>query len=148
MTPSVTTCLDRNKTRHYIGAQKDKVIVMQGIPSRYEVELVRGNTDCLLLFLINEEGHTYGYQLIKEVRKRSEGYFQFKEGTVYPALHRLENEELIQGEWVKLPNGQERRYYSITEKGVQVLKERMAAWQGFAAAMNLIFQPTEAKTTF
>lgn len=120
---------------------------MQGTPSRYEVELVRGNTDCLLLFLINEEGHTYGYQLIKEVRKRSEGYFQFKEGTVYPALHRLENDRLIQGEWVKLPNGQDRRYYCITEKGVEVLKERMAAWQGFTAAMNLIFQPVEAKAS-
>jgi len=114
---------------------------MQYKPSKYEVELVRGNIDCLLLFLINEEGHTYGYQLIKEVKKRSDGYFMFKEGTVYPALHRLENEGLIKGEWVKLNSGQDRRYYHITEKGKEMLGERMAAWQGFTAAMNLIFRP-------
>jgi PadR family transcriptional regulator PadR len=120
---------------------------MQGNPSKYEVELVRGNIDCLLLFLIKEEGRTYGYQLIKEVKKRSEGYFQFKEGTVYPALHRLENEGLIQGEWARLLNGQERRYYCITEKGMEMLGERMAAWRGFTMAMNLIFKPVEAKAT-
>ena len=120
---------------------------MQGSPSRYEVELVRGNIDCLLLFLIKEEGHTYGYQLIKEVKKRSEGYFQFKEGTVYPALHRLEKEGLVKGKWVKLHNGQERRYYRITKKGMEALSERMAVWQGFTAAMNLIFGPKEAEAT-
>ena len=120
---------------------------MPGSPLKYEAELVRGNIDCLLLFLIREGEHTYGYQLIKEVKRRSEGYFQFKEGTVYPALHRLENEGLIQGEWAKFPNGQERRYYGITEKGMEVLRERIAAWQGFTMAMNRIFKPTEAKAT-
>ena len=118
---------------------------MQVSQSKYEVELARGNIDCLLLFLIKEEGQTYGYRLIKEVKKRSEGYFQFKEGTVYPALHRLENEDLIKSKWAKLRNGQERRYYSITEKGLEALEERIATWQGFAAAMNLIFKPAEAK---
>lgn len=117
---------------------------MKDSPSKYEVELVRGNIDCLLLFLIKEEGHTYGYQIIKEVRKRSEGYFQFKEGTIYPTLHRLENEGLIQGEWSRLTNGQERRYYGITEKGVKMLGERIEAWRGFTTAMNMIFGPVEA----
>jgi len=125
--------------------RKGKVISMPDSPSRYDTELVRGNTDCLLLFLIREENRIYGYKLIKEVRKRSGGYFQFKEGTVYPALHRLENEGLIQGEWTKLSNGQERCYYSITKEGVEVLKEKIAIWRGFTAAMNLIFEPREAK---
>jgi DNA-binding PadR family transcriptional regulator len=118
---------------------------MKSSPSKYEVELVRGNIGCLLLFLIKEEGNAYGYQLIKEVKKRSEGYFQFKEGTVYPALHRLENEGLVQGKWVKQQNGQERRYYRITKKGLETLKERMSVWQDFTAAMNLIIGPAEAK---
>src|SRR4030042_1107655 len=111
---------------------------MPSSPSKYQVELIRGNICCLLLFLINEEGNSYGYQLIKEVKKRSEGYFQFKEGTVYPALHRLENEGLVKGKWVKQQNGQERRYYRITGKGVEALRERMSGGQGFTAAMNLV----------
>lgn len=113
---------------------------MQDNPSKYEVELVRGNIDCLLLFLIKEEGRTYGYQIIKEVRQRSEGYFQFKEGTIYPALHRLEDEGLIEGEWTRLTNGQERRYYRITTKGMEMLGERIEAWRGFTMAMNMIFK--------
>jgi len=110
---------------------------------KYAPDLLRGNTDVLLLFLI-EERPTYGYQLIKEIERRSRNYFQFKEGTVYPALHRLENDGLIQGEWQELSNKQERRYYRITEKGRQVLREKMAAWQGFTAAVNLVFNPTRA----
>ena len=118
---------------------------MQSNPSKYEVELIRGNIGCLLLFLIKEEEKAYGYQLIKEVKKRSDGYFQFKEGTVYPALHRLEKEGLVKGKWVRQQNGQERRYYRITEKGLEALRERMSVWQGFTAAMNLIIGPTEAE---
>ena len=106
----------------------------------YGADLLRGNTDILLLFLI-EEHPTYGYELIKEIEKRSNNYFQFKEGTVYPALHRLESDGLIQGEWQELPNKQERRYYRITEKGRQVLSEKVAAWQGFTTAVNLVFNP-------
>ena len=117
---------------------------MQYSPSKYEVELVRGNIDCLLLFLIKEEGRTYGYQIIKEVKQRSEGYFQFKEGTIYPALHRLESEGLIEGEWTRLTNGQERRYYCITEKGTEMLGEKIEAWRGFTMAMNMVFTPGQA----
>lgn len=116
---------------------------MQGNFPKYAPDLLRGNTDVLLLFLI-EERSTYGYQLIKEIERRSQNYFQFKEGTVYPALHRLENDGLIHGEWQELPSKQERRYYRITEKGRQVLREKMAAWQGFTTAVNLVFNPTRA----
>ncbi|MBI4267358.1 MAG: helix-turn-helix transcriptional regulator, partial [Chloroflexi bacterium] len=80
-------------------------------------ELLRGNTETLLLFLIDTLGAAYGYQMIKEIEKRSRGFFQFKEGTVYPALRKLENEGLIQGEWQEATNRQERRYYRLTEKG-------------------------------
>jgi PadR family transcriptional regulator PadR len=119
--------------------------VQDNMPTlKYEAELLRGNTDLLLLFLINETRSAYGYQLIKEVAKRSEGYFRFREGTVYPALHRLENEGLIQGEWQELPNGQVRRYYRVTEKGEQVLIEKMSAWQVFTTAVNLVFKQTKA----
>lgn len=117
---------------------------MQNNSSKYAPDLLRGNTDFLLLFLIMEGQHTYGYQLIKEIERRSEGYFQFKEGTVYPTLHKLENEGFIQGEWQELSNGQQRRYYRITERGKEVLGEKITAWQGFTAAVSLIFNPATA----
>lgn len=117
---------------------------MRDIDSEYLPNLLRGNTDALLLFLINEMGHTYGYQLIKEIGRRSEGFFHFKEGTVYPALRKLENEGLLQGEWQEMPNGQERRYYRITEKGMEALKQKMALWESFSTAMGLIFKPTKS----
>jgi PadR family transcriptional regulator PadR len=106
----------------------------------YERELLKGSTDSLLLCLINYQP-MYGYQIIKELEKRSNGYFQFKEGTLYPALHRLEKAGLIQGRWQKLQSGQERRYYHITQKGQKALVERLAVWQDFSKAVALIMQP-------
>ena len=106
----------------------------------YERELLKGSTDSLLLSLINHQP-MYGYQIIKELERRSNGYFQFKEGTLYPALHRLEKAGLVRGKWQKLPNGQERRYYYITAKGQQALAERLAVWQDFSTAVALIMQP-------
>jgi DNA-binding PadR family transcriptional regulator len=117
---------------------------MTGIESAYLPDLLRGNTEALLLFLVNEMGHTYGYQLIKEIGRRSEGFFHLKEGTVYPALRKLENEGLLQGEWQKMPGGQERRYYRITENGKETLKKKMALWQSFSSAMGLVFKPAKS----
>jgi len=106
----------------------------------YERELLKGSTDSLLLYLINSQP-MYGYQIIKELEKRSNGYFQFKEGTLYPALHRLEKEKLITGKWQLLSNGLSRRYYSITSKGQQALAKRIDTWQDFSLAVRAIIQP-------
>lgn len=100
-------------------------------------ELLKGSTDHLLLSLIGQEP-TYGYQLIKEIGKRSGGYFEFKEGTLYTALHRLEKEGLIEGKWERIPNGQERRYYYLSKTGRRVLNEKKDEWRGFSAAVNLV----------
>ena len=107
----------------------------------YARELLKGSTDSLLLRLISCQP-IYGYRIIKELEKRSNGYFQFKEGTLYPALHRMERAGLIQGKWQRLPPGQERRYYYITQKGKQALLERVALWQDFSTAVDLIMQPS------
>jgi PadR family transcriptional regulator PadR len=109
----------------------------------YGRELLKGNTDSLLLYLISREP-TYGYQIVKELEKRSNGYFQFKEGTLYPALHRLERDNLITGKWQILPSGQQRRYYYITANGQQILARRLATWQDFSTAVKSVIQ---AETT-
>lgn len=106
----------------------------------YGRELLKGSTDPILLCMISRQP-MYGYQIIKDLERLSKGFFQFKEGTLYPALHRLEKSGLIRGRWEKLNNGQVRRYYSITEKGLMVLDERMETWYSFSAAINLIMQP-------
>jgi len=103
-------------------------------------ELIKGSIDSLLLCLIVQQP-MYGYRIIKELERRSQGYFKFKEGTLYPALHRLEKAGLIRGEWQTLPNGRQRRYYHITEKGLRSLVAKRSQWLDFLAAMNLIIQP-------
>ena len=80
----------------------------------------------------------YGYQIVKEVNQRSSGYFAFKEGTLYPALHRLERARLIEGRWEDTPNGVRRRYYFITERGKQELSDRQKEWRRFSRAMNSV----------
>ena len=105
-------------------------------------ELLKGNTEGILLSLIDALDGAYGYKLIKEVEKRSRGFFQFKEGTVYPALRKLENDGFIQGEWETTTNGHKRRLYRITPKGREVLRKKLAVWEGFTSAMKLVLNPS------
>ena len=103
-------------------------------------DLLKGSSNSLLLCLI-EQQPMYGYQIVKVLEARSQGYFKFKEGTLYPALYRLEKSGLITGQWQMLPNGRQRRYYYITDKGRSKLAAEKVQWQDFLTAMNLIFQP-------
>ena len=103
----------------------------------YHKELLKGNTETLLLSLLAKET-MYGYQIVKEMEKRSSGYFRFKEGTLYPALHRLEKMELVGGKWSEAATGAPRRYYHITPKGQQVLEERLKEWRRFSRAVNSV----------
>jgi transcriptional regulator len=106
-------------------------------------DLLKGSSNSLLLCLL-EQQPMYGYQIVKEIEAKSEGYFKFKEGTLYPALHRLEKSGLITGKWQILPNGRQRRYYYITAKGQSKLAMEKTQWQEFVNAMKLIIQPEAA----
>ena len=103
-------------------------------------DLMKGNINSLLLCLISQQP-MYGYQIMKELEGRSQGYFKFKEGTLYPALHRLEKAGLVAGRWQPFTGGRQRRYYHITEKGGAALAEKTVEWQDFFTAMNLVFKP-------
>ena len=109
----------------------------------YHKELLKGNTETLLLSLLADEA-TYGYRIVKEMEKRSSGYFRFKEGTLYPALHRLEEAGWVEGDWREVGSGVPRRYYHITPKGQTVLDERLREWRRFSKAVDSIMlaQPT------
>ena len=96
-----------------------------------ESDLRKGSVQVLILGLLQEEP-MYGYQLSKELRKRSRGYFEFKEGTLYPALHRLERQGLARGKWQVVEEGPSRKYYHLTDKGREELAHSRNEWVTFA----------------
>jgi len=100
-------------------------------------QLMKGITEPVLLYLINEMP-TYGYNIIKELEKRTTGYFKLKGGTIYPALRRLETRGLIKSKWQRTTERQARKYYQITEKGRQFLSGRLAEWTDFARAIGML----------
>ncbi len=106
-------------------------------------DLLKGSSNSLLLCVL-EQQPMYGYQIVKELEARSQGYFKFKEGTLYPALHRLERSGLISSKWEMLGNGRQRRYYSITEKGRTKLKQERTQWLDFFTAISLVLQPEKS----
>ena len=103
----------------------------------YSREMLKGSTDSLLLSLLAEQA-MYGYQLVKELQHRSKGYFQFREGTLYPALHRLEQDGLVEARWQTSMVGHKRRYYFITEKGNLALSTKLSQWHGFSHAVSMV----------
>ena len=100
---------------------------------------IKVSIDSLLLSLIGQQP-MYGYQILKELEEKSQGYFKFKEGTLYPALHHLEKAGLATSEWQLSPSGRQRNYYYITDKGYQLLLVKKGEWQDFLTATHLIIQ--------
>lgn len=99
-----------------------------------ERHLRRGSAKAIILSLLQEQ-RMYGYQLNKELRRRSQGYFQFKEGTLYPALHRMEKQGLLRGEWQVVEQGPSRKYYHLTDKGRRELDRLQRDWAAFTEQM-------------
>ncbi|WEG11046.1 PadR family transcriptional regulator [Pullulanibacillus sp. KACC 23026] len=102
-------------------------------------ELVKGSTSLILLQLLNERD-MYGYELVKELDKRSGHHLQVKEGTLYPALHKLEKQDYIIYYWQEQEKGPARKYYKITDAGREILAEKTSEWQQFVRVMNQVIQ--------
>ena len=100
-------------------------------------DLIKGTVVPIILKLVSER-RMYGYEIIRVVNERTDNAFQWKEGTLYPCLHRLENEGVIVSEWRTADSGRERKYYSITRKGMALLSERVDEWRVFSKAVNAI----------
>lgn len=95
---------------------------------------MKGSTATLVLTVLKGES-LYGYALIKEIELRSNGIFEFKEGTLYPILHDLEDKECVESFWEVYEN-RRRKYYRITKKGLKLLEEKRLKWQVFSKAME------------
>jgi PadR family transcriptional regulator PadR len=98
----------------------------------YVYQSLRGVVEPLLLFIIGELP-IHGYEIARELERRSEGYFNLTASTLYSALRRLESRGLVSSSW-RLVTKQRRRYYELTEKGRQILAEELAQWQKFLGA--------------
>lgn len=95
---------------------------------KYESQMKKGVLDMLVLKLLEKE-EKYGYQIISELKEKSNHRFLLKEGTLYPILYRLEDDKYVESRWSeavgkKVP----RKYYVITEEGRNALKEIQALW--------------------
>ena len=97
----------------------------------------RGDLSLLLLGAIARR-EMYGYELVAELKLRSEGVVDLPEGTVYPLLRRLERDGLIRGHWVEASGGPRRRYYVLTQAGEKALDEGRAEWRRFVAATDTL----------
>ena len=96
----------------------------------------KGTLPTLILeALIQEPSH--GYRIAQRIKERSEGVLDFREGTLYPALHKLENEGMVES-FNGAENGRNRRYYCITESGRGMLTRDRAEWRAHSRAVTMI----------
>ena len=102
----------------------------------YVRQLLRGVVEPLLLFIIGELP-IHGYEIARELERRSEGYFDLTTSTLYSALRRLENRGLVLSSWQQISR-QKRRCYELTEKGRQILAEELAQWEQFLGATDRV----------
>ena len=105
----------------------------------YVQQLLKGLIEPILLSVVSELP-MYGYQIIKELEQKTEGYLKLKAGTIYPALTRLEKKGLLISRWEQTTERRGRRYYQITEKGRQFLASCSYDWHHFSATINGLMQ--------
>jgi len=98
---------------------------------------LRGHLDVLLLGTLDQIGPAHGYALIIGLREQSDGAFDLPEGSVYPALHRLERGGFVASEW-STDAPRRRRIYRLTSQGREALSTKRAEWRIFAAGMQSV----------
>lgn len=95
----------------------------------------------LLLLALIAQREMYGYELVAELRRQTDAIVDLPEGTVYPALRRLERQGLVAGRWVETAGAPRRRYYTLTRDGARALASGRRTWGRFVAATDAILRP-------
>ena len=116
---------------------------MGTLNDKYESQMKKGVLDMLVLKLL-ESDEKYGYQIISELKEKSNNRFLLKEGTLYPILYRLEDDKFVESRWneavgKKVP----RKYYVITEEGKKALKEIQTLWLDINHSAMMIMEEKE-----
>ena len=109
-----------------------------------ERDFRKRSTKVLILNVLAERP-MYGYQIAKELKRRSQGYFAFKEGTLYPALHRMEKDGLLRSEWQVVEKGPSRKYYHLTKEGRKALADSAREWTTFSQRLLSILGEQETE---
>lgn len=104
-----------------------------------EKSLVSGSMSLLVLKLL-EDGDLYGYQMIEELRRKSDDTFRLRAGTLYPLLHGLEEKGCVTAYERTADSGKARRYYHLTERGRDALREKEDAWDAYARAVGRVLK--------
>ncbi|HNT55343.1 MAG TPA: helix-turn-helix transcriptional regulator [Anaerolineaceae bacterium] len=97
-----------------------------------DLQQVRKGSTPLLILGILSQGPMHGYAIMRELEKRSEGYFNMTAALLYPALHQMEQDDLIQGKWDESKGMHRRKVYEITRAGLERLASGQADWRRFA----------------
>jgi PadR family transcriptional regulator, regulatory protein PadR len=91
-------------------------------------DLIAASSFSIILLVLRRE-ESYGYEIIKHIREKSNGKLEFAEGTLYPILKKMELEGWIQSQWKTADSGRERKYYKITRKGIKQIELEKKHWQ-------------------
>ena len=97
-------------------------------------KLMAGTVELLILEVVSQ-GSSYGYAIVQAVATSSRGDVDLKEGSLYPALHRLERQKLLSSSWSEV-DGRRRKYYKMTAAGRRVLEAKRQKWLRFASGVN------------
>ena len=110
-----------------------------------DTELLKGTLALLILSLLNRKA-MYGYEIAATVHRDTNGAFTWREGSLYPSLHKMEAEGLIVGRWEEKETGRKRRYYHITKKGREALRDKVQSWADLCEAVNRILEKSDGQT--
>ena len=105
-------------------------------------DLPQGTLD-LLILKVAALGPVHGYAIAQRLEQVSRGVVQVPQGSLYPALHRLENRGLLAGDWKETETGREAKFYRLTPKGKKQLETEAASWQRLTEAVGLVFRMSE-----
>ena len=103
----------------------------------FDKTLLSGSNAMLVLSLL-KDGDKYGYEMVQELKRRSDNVFALKEGTLYPLLHALEKAGEVESYYRTAPTGRERRYYRLTRKGEDRLRDKVREWRVFSESVNTV----------
>jgi len=105
-------------------------------------DLVQGTLDLLILKVVGL-GPVHGYAIAQRLEQVSRGVVQVPQGSLYPALHRLENRGLLAADWEETESGREAKFYHLTRKGRTQLETEAASWQRLIDAVGLVLKLSE-----
>ena len=103
-----------------------------------DVDRIKNGCSETLVVSLLREREMHGYEMCREIERRTQGYFQLKHGTIYPLLHRLQKRGLVEASWRALDTGKPRKVYRLTARGEAYYTRAAAGWRELFATLTLL----------